>query len=200
LLLDEPLSALDAQIRLELRGEIRRIQQQLGITTIYVTHDQEEALSLSDRLVVMNAGHVEQMGSPFEIYNRPATPFVARFVGAVNRLTCHIVDAGRGILRCGDQMVTASGPLHPNNGQLVTLMVRPEEVRLGEDGGENHLTGWVESVTFRGSLVRIQLKLDEGDLALDLLNERQLVLPGIGQPQVVSFAARAAWVMIEAGE
>src|SRR5437899_12704290 len=86
LLLDEPLSALDAKVRVQLRQEIRSIQRKLGITTIYVTHDQEEALSLSDRIVVMSAGRVEQVGSPFEIYNFPATPFVAEFVGLTNRL------------------------------------------------------------------------------------------------------------------
>lgn len=92
LLLDEPLSALDAKIRVELRGEIRRIQQQLGITTIYVTHDQEEALSLSDRIVVMNAGRIEQIGGPFEIYNYPRTTFVAGFVGTLNQLRCTVED------------------------------------------------------------------------------------------------------------
>ncbi len=92
LLLDEPLSALDAKIRVELRNEIRRIQRQLAITTIYVTHDQEEALSLSDRVVVMNAGHVEQIGAPFEIYNYPATAFTASFIGQLNLAPVRIVD------------------------------------------------------------------------------------------------------------
>ena len=84
LLLDEPLSALDAKIRVSLRAEIRAIQRQLGITAIYVTHDQEEALSISDRVVVMNAGNMEQVGPPFEIYNFPKTEFVAQFVGTLN--------------------------------------------------------------------------------------------------------------------
>ena len=86
LLLDEPLSALDAKIRVALRNEIRSIQRQLGITTVYVTHDQEEALSLSDRVVVMSEGRMEQVGTPFEIYNFPTTPFVAKFVGTLNVL------------------------------------------------------------------------------------------------------------------
>ena len=92
LLLDEPLSALDAKIRLELRHEIRRIQQQLGITTIYVTHDQEEALSLSDRVVVMSQGKVEQVGTPAQIYSFPATEFVAQFVGQINLLPVKVVN------------------------------------------------------------------------------------------------------------
>ncbi len=96
LLLDEPLSALDAKIRVSLRQEIRAIQRQLGITTVYVTHDQEEALSLSDTVVVMSEGRVEQVGSPAAIYGSPATAFVARFVGQLNVLTGRIVDGGAG--------------------------------------------------------------------------------------------------------
>ena len=93
LLLDEPLSALDAKIRIALRKEIRDIQRQLGITTVYVTHDQEEALSLSDRVVVMSEGRIEQIGTPAEIYNFPATPFVASFVGTLNLVAARVVDA-----------------------------------------------------------------------------------------------------------
>src|SRR6202795_209651 len=93
LLLDEPLSALDAKIRVALRTEIRSIQRQLGITTVYVTHDQEEALSLSDRVVVMSEGRVEQIGAPADIYNFPATPFVASFVGTLNLLAVGVIDA-----------------------------------------------------------------------------------------------------------
>ena len=95
LLLDEPLSALDAKIRVSLREEIRAIQRELGITTIYVTHDQEEALSMSDRIVVMNEGRVEQIGTPFEIYNKPSSRFVASFVGTLTVLPAKIVNAPR---------------------------------------------------------------------------------------------------------
>src|SRR5436189_800030 len=98
LLLDEPLSALDAKIRVALRKEIRSIQRQLGITTVYVTHDQEEALSLSDRVVVMSEGRVEQIGAPASIYNFPATPFVASFVGTLNLLPATVVDSASGRL------------------------------------------------------------------------------------------------------
>ena len=96
LLLDEPLSALDAKIRVSLREEIRSLQRELGITTVYVTHDQEEALSMSDRIVVMNDGRVEQIGTPFEIYNYPATRFVASFVGTLNIMDGRIVDPAIG--------------------------------------------------------------------------------------------------------
>ena len=103
LLLDEPLSALDAKIRVSLRNEIRAIQRQLGITTIYVTHDQEEALSLSDRVVVMNQGVIEQVGAPFEIYNFPKTAFVASFVGTLNVLDATVLDPQTGALELADR-------------------------------------------------------------------------------------------------
>ena len=97
LLLDEPLSALDAKIRVSLRAEIREIQKRLGITTIFVTHDQEEALSMSDRIVVMNGGIAEQVGTPFEIYNRPTTKFVANFVGTLNVFDAQVEDPALGV-------------------------------------------------------------------------------------------------------
>ena len=96
LLLDEPLSALDAKVRVQLREEIRRIQTQLGITTLYVTHDQEEALSISDRIAVLSQGRIEQIGGPSEIYGAPTTPFVAEFVGTMNRLEATVLDGERG--------------------------------------------------------------------------------------------------------
>ena len=101
LLLDEPLSALDAKVRVQLREEIRRIQLELGITTLYVTHDQEEALSISDHVAVMYGGKIEQMGSPAEMYSAPATPFVAEFIGTMNRLEATVVDASTGTVEHG---------------------------------------------------------------------------------------------------
>ena len=133
LLLDEPLSALDAKIRVELRTEIRRIQQTLGITTIYVTHDQEEALSLSDRIVVMNAGRVEQIGPPFEIYNFPSTGFVASFIGQLNLLPVIVHDAAAGAVSLGGQgaqMIRTNQPIHAANGTPAHLAIRPEELKI----------------------------------------------------------------------
>src|SRR4051812_43499933 len=111
LLLDEPLSALDAKIRISLRKEIRSIQRQLGITTVYVTHDQEEALSLSDRVVVMSDGRIEQIGPPPDIYNFPATPFVASFVGTLNLLAAQIVDGASGRLTVDGQEIRSAKPV-----------------------------------------------------------------------------------------
>ena len=162
LLLDEPLSALDAKIRVALRKEIRSIQRQLGITTVYVTHDQEEALSLSDRVVVMSEGRIEQIGPPPEIYNFPATPFVASFVGTLNLLT------GRGRRR-PRRPPARRGPGDPGGartpragtGREVTVALRPEAVELGEGGGANRLTGRSRTSAFSGSIVRIRIRIGE---------------------------------------
>jgi putative spermidine/putrescine transport system ATP-binding protein len=198
LLLDEPLSALDAKIRISLRKEIRSIQRQLGITTVYVTHDQEEALSLSDRVVVMNEGRIEQIGSPADIYNFPATPFVASFVGTLNLLAAQVVDASAARLSVAGQEVRASRPVEgARNGATVTLAVRPEGIELGEDGGANRLSGVVEDVSFLGSIVRIRIRLgdDATTLSLDTFNDPNLTLPGIESPVTVSFPPEACLVI-----
>jgi len=197
LLLDEPLSALDAKIRVELRGEIRRIQQQLGITTIYVTHDQEEAMSLSDRVVVMSKGVMEQVGTPFEIYNYPSTLFVASFVGTLNQLRCTVVDAAGGRLSYDGQHLATTPPIQQSNGATVTLMLRPEELRLGQAGGENQLHGRVETVNFLGSIVRVGINLGGAPITLDIFNERTLKLPKVGETYTLSFPPHACWVMRE---
>ena len=195
LLLDEPLSALDAKIRDELRSEIRRIQRQLNITTIYVTHDQEEALALSDRVVVMSRGRMEQVGEPFEIYNNPATGFVASFVGQLNRLPATVVDSAEGRLRVGRFEVRTTSLVESASGTEVSLMMRPEELTL-DDEEENVLEGTVESVTFLGSIVRVQVAVDGGWVTADLFNERLLVLPVAGDSTRISFPAHACWVMV----
>jgi putative spermidine/putrescine transport system ATP-binding protein len=199
LLLDEPLSALDAKIRVALRHEIRSIQRQLGITTVYVTHDQEEALSLSDRVVVMSQGRMEQVGTPFEIYNFPSTAFVASFVGTLNVLTGSVVDAGRGELTIAGQPVRVARPFEGAAGREVRVALRPEMVSLGTGGdGENRLTGKVVDVSFLGSIVRIRVGLgkdaapgvaaDDGSVViLDEFNEPTLKLPGLEDTVTVSF-------------
>ncbi len=199
LLLDEPLSALDAKIRLELRSEIRRIQQELGITTIYVTHDQEEALSLSDRIVVMNKGKIEQVGTPFEIYNYPQTQFVASFVGMLNQLHCTVANAAQGVLLYQNQPLNTGAPLAYADGTAVNVLLRPEELHFGNGHGDNQLTGRIETVSFLGATVRVQLNIGDTTLTMDVQNERQLKLPRAGQTQVVSFPPHACWVMSHNG-
>ena len=195
LLLDEPLSALDAKIRVELRAEIRRIQQQLHITTLYVTHDQEEAMSLSDRVVVMNKGFIEQVGVPFDIYNYPTTAFVAHFVGQLNVLPVRVVDALAGRVGLGNQTVVLEPPLAAADGQSVSLAIRPEELELGAAEGHNNLHGTVESITFLGSIVRVRVNVGEGMINADLFNERLLVLPKAGEAVTINFPPHAAWVL-----
>jgi putative spermidine/putrescine transport system ATP-binding protein len=194
LLLDEPLSALDAKIRVELRQEIRRIQQKLGITTIYVTHDQEEALSLSDRIVVMSQGKMEQVGTPAEIYNFPTTEFVARFVGQINLLPVAVVNAQEGIVKLGDQMMRA-GQFGHLNGNPIRLAVRPEELNPGFVSGANNLTGKVGTITYLGAIVRIGVDVEGHLISLDVFNERRLKIPAVGDNFQVTFPVDACWLL-----
>jgi putative spermidine/putrescine transport system ATP-binding protein len=160
LLLDEPLSALDAKIRLRLRGEIRKIQQDLGITTVYVTHDQEEALSIADRIAVMRAGRIEQIGRPEEIYGRPRTDFVADFIGISNILPCTIVSAREGLVEWEGKRfrVVLDGAA---DGDQVLVSVRPEKLVLLTDrapaDGRNRFQGVLEVLTFLGPIVRLEV-------------------------------------------
>jgi putative spermidine/putrescine transport system ATP-binding protein len=197
LLLDEPLSALDAKIRVALRKEIRSIQRQLGITTVYVTHDQEEALSLSDRVVVMSEGRIEQIGTPAEIYNSPATPFVASFVGTLNLIEVKVIEARTGRLSIGGQEIRASKPIHEaRDGATVTVAIRPESVELGDGGGANRLRGPVEDVSFLGSIVRTRIGLEDGaTLSLDTFNDPHLTPPTVGEVVAASFPPEACLVI-----
>ena len=171
LLLDEPLSALDAIERVRLRGEIRALQQRLGVTTIMVTHDQEEALSMADRIVVMNAGHIEQVGTPREVYEAPATPFVADFVGKINVLPA--VAEGGGQFRVGAVSLSVAGP-DIAVGTTVKLYLRPEEIELstagranGHDPTFNTLDAHIAKVEFLGAFCMVGVTLDAaGTLAL----------------------------------
>ncbi len=152
LLLDEPLSALDAIVRVKLRGEIRSLQRKLGVTTIMVTHDQEEALSVADRIVVMNSGVIEQIGTPLHVYSQPASPFVADFIGKGTRLVA--TAEGNGVLRCGELQLPCppgwGADLVP--GTAVTLYLRPED-RVVEGLSSEHphqCIGTVRRVEFLG--------------------------------------------------
>jgi putative spermidine/putrescine transport system ATP-binding protein len=194
LLLDEPLSALDAKIRVALRKEIRSIQRSVGITTVYVTHDQEEALSLSDRVVVMSEGRVEQIGPPPEIYNFPATPFVASFVGTLNLIDAKVIDGAAARLSIDGQEIRGAQP-RAGDGQRVTVALRPEAIELGESGGANRLRGTVEDVSFLGSIVRTRLKIGEAILSFDQFNDPGLTAQAIGESIVVSFPPEATLVL-----
>ena len=187
LLLDEPLSALDAKIRVSLRTEIRQIQQRLGITTIFVTHDQEEALSMSDRIVVMNGGVAEQVGAPFEVYNQPATRFVAGFVGTLNTFEATVVDAATGTVRLGETPLVLGRPIDAAAGATVGVALRPEAARLGVDPSRPvQLAARIEEVHFMGSVVRIVADVAGRRLSLDTFNRPDAPPPAIGTDAVVS--------------
>jgi putative spermidine/putrescine transport system ATP-binding protein len=202
LLLDEPLSALDAKIRVSLREEIRALQRKLGITTIYVTHDQEEALSMSDRIVVMNEGRVEQVGPPVEIYNRPRTRFVASFVGTLSTLPARVVDPVRGRLSVGGQEITVAPLTGVEAGESRTVALRPEAAVLeaGEAMPNDHrvrLHGVVEEVSFLGSIVRTRVRVGEAAISLDAFNSSGAAPPERGAAAAVAFAAEDLLVLAE---
>ncbi|TKB19813.1 MAG: ABC transporter ATP-binding protein [Mesorhizobium sp.] len=152
LLLDEPLSALDANMREEMRVEIKKIQKETGITAIFVTHDQEEALSMSDRIVVMNAGSVEQIGTPEEVYEMPATAFVADFLGKANMLagTVSKSDGAIAITLAAGQTIDVTSPRPLAPGSKVTVVVRPQKLSVGATASANRLSGRVVSTSYLG--------------------------------------------------
>lgn len=191
LLLDEPLSALDAKIRVSLREEIRLIQKQLGITTVFVTHDQEEALSISDRIVVMNAGRADQIGTPSEIYNRPTTRFVASFVGTLNIIDATIEDPAANTVRIGGSIIKLIEPISAlKGGDKLSVALRPEAGSLSESAkGDTTLTGNVVSSQFLGSVVRTKFEAGGNQISFDMFNAPDKVLPKPGETVTLRFAA-----------
>jgi spermidine/putrescine transport system ATP-binding protein len=164
LLLDEPLSALDAKLRREMQVELRRLQQKVGVTTILVTHDQEEALAMSDRIAVMNAGRVEQLGTGEEVYHRPRTPFVAGFLGESNLLPVRVV-AARGheveLQSADGWRLTVTSPAPCAAGEARLISVRPERVRLARAApGGPALPGRILEATFLGATVRLVVEME----------------------------------------
>ncbi|WP_454849949.1 ABC transporter ATP-binding protein [Rhizobium binxianense] len=191
LLLDEPLSALDAKIRVSLREEIRAIQQSLGITTVFVTHDQEEALSISDRIVVMNAGKADQIGTPFEIYNTPATRFVASFVGTLNLIEARVVDPAANRIQIGDQGVTLKQSVQAYKaGDTVQLALRPEAGSLSDSvKSDTALTGEVVSAHFLGSVIRTRMNVGGNVISFDMFNSPGVTPPAAGETVTLRFMA-----------
>jgi putative spermidine/putrescine transport system ATP-binding protein len=198
LLLDEPLSALDAKIRLSLREEIRAIQRELGITTVFVTHDQEEALSMSDRVVVMHKGIADQVGTPFEIYNRPATRFVAQFVGTLNLLEGTVLDAATGKLRIGETQVALNRALPADGKDKISLALRPEIVALGRQEGRNVvLSGRIAEVHFLGSVIRIRVDVAGQSVSLDTFNRPDAPPPVVGSAVEISVSENDLLILSE---
>ncbi len=189
ILFDEPLSNLDAKLRHHVRAEIRALQQRLGLTTVYVTHDQEEALAISDRVVVMNAGRIEQQGSPRDLYTRPVSHFVADFIGSANIL--------RG--RYDGQMIEMAGARVPHRQEIaagpVGVMVRPEAVRLlPSDDGTQGLAATVVSVSFLGPVNEVVFKTAVGDITANLSDEAMAGLHA-GAAVTLGFTARGVHLL-----
>jgi putative spermidine/putrescine transport system ATP-binding protein len=197
LLLDEPLSALDAKIRVSLRAEIRAIQRKLGITAVYVTHDQEEALSISDRIVVMYEGKIEQVGTPFEIYNFPKTAFVASFVGTLNTATAEVIDPATQTLQIdGVQLQAAEGLEDKQKGDKISIAIRPERFNfVATEKKANILDCKIENITFLGSVVRIQVLVGSNRFYMDTFNNPFLELPKIGDKDQISCSREAVLVL-----
>jgi spermidine/putrescine transport system ATP-binding protein len=173
LLLDEPLGALDLKLRQVMQFELKRIQREVGITFVYVTHDQEEALTMSDRIAVMNGGRIEQIGTPVDIYVRPGSVFVAGFIGQANLWPCRVVGAAAptadgspafDVEVLGTTMASACGDVRIEIGSTATLMARPERVRITteEPGSVGAVRSTVTDLTFQGPLVRLLLAAGDG--------------------------------------
>jgi putative spermidine/putrescine transport system ATP-binding protein len=198
LLLDEPLSALDAKLRQDVRGEIRRLQRSLGVTTVFVTHDQEEAVSIADRIVVMNAGRVEQVGTPQQVYEHPATRFVAEFVGLSNFLAGKVESPGRFRINSGALLSYGNGTVRTTGEHLV---VRPEKIQIGDRvaaDGANCLDGVIDTVTYLGPLTEVTIRLPGGErLTAHQQNRRfedfERIRPG--ELATISWDAEAGFVL-----
>ncbi|MCL5676871.1 MAG: ABC transporter ATP-binding protein [Firmicutes bacterium] len=202
LLLDEPLGALDLKLRKQMQVELKHLQQKLGITFIYVTHDQEEALTMSDRIAVMHEGLIEQFGTPEEIYNRPHSRFVADFVGETNLLSGEVaaVTSGGLIVACGDIRVSAPGLEGVAKGTKVHLSIRPESIKVrtgsGSSEGANQLPGVIVEKIFVGTAVKVVIKLTE-NLRLVALASASEPAAGLdpGKQVDVEWDPAQAWVM-----
>lgn len=186
LLLDEPLGALDLKLRKQMQIELKRIQRQVGITFIYVTHDQEEALTMSDRIVVMADGKVEQEGSAEDIFDRPASRFVAEFMGAGNVIPVQVEshDATSTAVQFGGRRIAIPGPL-PGGGGDVSLVIRPEKIRLDSDDGWQ---GAVVERVFKGSMMSYRVELADGTSMLaDVAHDDTAHRHNIGDPVTLNF-------------
>lgn len=192
LLLDEPLGALDLKLRKQMQAELKGIHRELKLTFIAVTHDQEEALNLSDRIAVMNAGRVEQFADPESIYNRPASRFVADFVGEANLFEAMVSGPGMAQLLADGSSVVVSGDDLPIPGSRLMLAVRPEAIAVAKAG--KGIAAVVEDVLFSGSVRRIVGRLSNGQ-RITAIQPAAAFTPALGQSAVFGWAAEAVWII-----
>jgi iron(III) transport system ATP-binding protein len=192
LLFDEPLSNLDAKLREQMRVEIRELQQRVVITSVYVTHDQVEAMSISDEIVIMNAGAVEQRGKPQVIYARPASRFVADFIGKANFVEATILDAAT-VDVAGNRVTIVDMPATPA-GARVTLVIRPEAVRLSRESGA--LKGTVRRAMFLGNVAEYLVTVDGvGDWLVDSPNPAEAGMFGVEGPIYLNLSPSSVHVL-----
>jgi len=200
LLLDEPLGALDAKLRRSLKVELKALQERVGITFIYVTHDQEEALTMSDRLAVMNAGRIAQIGTPQEVYESPADAYVADFLGAANLLTIEVaerVPGGASALSLGDLVLSTSNEVAAAPGASAQAVIRPERVRVEEHGsaGPNRVPALVDRVVYLGAATQVMLRLAAGESLQAVVPNEDAVSWTQGTPVHVYLPADALRVL-----
>jgi len=198
LLLDEPLSNLDAKLREEMRFEIRDLQQRLGITAVYVTHDQEEALALSDRVAVMNRGRVQQVGTPAEIYTQPATKFVADFIGLSDFIAAKVatIEEGRAILAIGPERLSAPAIEGLHEGQDVLLFIRPADVQIrpAAERQENSLVGTITKGTYLGDKYDYRVDVEGTEVRVQTHGAERF---DVGQPVALHFPFARCSIILE---
>ena len=202
ILMDEPLGALDKKLRDQLQGEIKKIHRDLGTTLVYVTHDQEEALNLSDRICLMNGGRIAQHGTPDELYFEPKSEFVADFVGESNLLDCTVDSANRVNLASGGQLQVKPGCTQDIVvGTRTKVMIRPEKIAITQgavlpDAAQNSVSGVVRQISFVGGMTRFELELPGGgNLLVKDISSRLSERTAIGQPMHVHWSAADSIVL-----
>lgn len=203
LLLDEPLSALDLKLRQHMRAELRALQKRTGVTFFYITHDQSEALAMSDRVAVMNAGTLQQVGTPHELYSRPKTRFVAEFVGETNLFSGRVsaIENDIAVLECPEGRFAGRSTPGLRIGGQATLYVRPEALRIGDDGCDNDLSLSAQRYDFEGAFATAHAVLQDSSQArpvsLTVPQQSLSTAPAIGSPFGAGFCARDAIVLCD---
>jgi len=200
LLLDEPLSALDAKVRVQLRDEIRRIQKETGVTTIFVTHDQEEAMAISDRVAVMSKGIIDQFAPPPEIYQQPASQFVVEFIGTTSKLQGKVIDGTSGTIEVAGMTMPAGPAKGMTQGTPVTIYIRPESLHVTAqtEDGAGGIPANVVDVTFMGAQSRVRVKTaEDSDMVADMPTQQAMGLQ-MGATVVVSWVPEAAHILAAA--
>jgi spermidine/putrescine transport system ATP-binding protein len=192
LLLDEPLGALDLKLRKEMQLELKRIQTEVGITFVHVTHDQEEAMTMADRIVIMNSGHIEQLGTPSELYESPQTAFVAGFLGVSNLLDGEVL--GEGTVKLSDGTIVRVPAEALDRTGMVQIGVRPEKIRIGVEE-ENSLSGTVTESAYIGVSTQYILDTPAGPVTVYVQNDRPGPLVATGERLTLSWSPESTFVV-----